>query len=145
MVLGRTSLTVSMTHASSVLRFAVAVSGQPCLTKPYKVMKPNVKVCYLGSGVKFTKNLSNVFIVISLLFLIAGIVFIAVSDGYELFISLAVTSFIMFFVGLAISAALQALSSIAKTALYKRTLMEAKYSFEDVYSYNEVANDLTEG
>ena len=108
-------------------------------------MKPNVKVCYLGSGVKFTKNLSNVFIVISLLFLIAGIVFIAVSDGYELFISLAVTSFIMFFVGLAISAALQALSSIAKTALYKRTLMEAKYSFEDVYSYNEVANDLTEG
>lgn len=39
MVLGRTSLTVSMTHASSVLRFAVAVSGQPCLTKPYRIMK----------------------------------------------------------------------------------------------------------
>ena len=39
MVLGRTSLTVSMTHASSVLRFAVAISGQPCLTKPYRIMK----------------------------------------------------------------------------------------------------------
>lgn len=94
-------------------------------------MKPNVKVSYSGSGVKLTKNLSNVFIVISLLFLIAGIVFIAISDGYELFISLAVTSFIMFLIGLAISAALQALSSIAKTSLYQRLVLEQEYEFHN--------------
>lgn len=98
-------------------------------------MKTNVKVCYAGSGVRFSKNLSYVFTVVSILSFIAGFILIVLSDGDEIDISLAVTSFSMFFVELAISAILQAISSIAKTALYKRAALESQYDFEEIMPY----------
>ena len=98
-------------------------------------MKPKIKVCYAGSGVNFTHSLSVAFIVFGVLFLLGSLILFATADGYEVYVSLAVTLLIMFIISLAISAVLEALSSIAKTALYKRAIMESEYGFEMIYPY----------
>lgn len=98
-------------------------------------MKQKVKVCYAGSGVNFTHSLSVAFIVFGVLFLLGSFILFATADGYEIYVSLAVTLLIMFIISLAISAVLEALSSIAKTALYKRAAMESEYEFEIITPY----------
>ena len=99
-------------------------------------MKTKIKVCYAGSGVNFTHSLSVAFIVFGILFLLGALILFVTADGYEVYVSLAVTLLIMFVISLAISAVLEAMSSVAKTALYKRAVMEAEYEFEDSDSGN---------
>lgn len=107
-------------------------------------MKPIVKVCYKGSGVKFTEKMSVVMLIFGILFLVAGIVAACLSydEGVIIFLAAGLITGLSF---LSMSALFRAVSSIARTALYKRTLIEAQYRVEEVYDHRETAaNDFTE-
>ena len=89
-------------------------------------MKHRIKVCYDGSGVKFTKVIGIVILVVSFIFFFVGIAFIS----YD--VTFSIISFSMFISSLALSAVLQAISTIARAALYKCAVMESQYYFEEI-------------
>ena len=108
-------------------------------------MKQQVNVCYSGSGVKFTLILSKVSLVLGILSFIVGIIIACASWDEVAIIGALVGGFVALMSFLTMSAILAAISSIAKTALYNRTLIEGKYWFKNVDSIEETQqNDFTE-
>lgn len=99
-------------------------------------MKNEVKVNYHRSGVKTLEGLAVFFMVIAaLFFVIAFIIFLITISSYlpggvDIIISIIVSALFMLFA----SGVCYALSSIALTALYKRTLMEQNNTFKRVYT-----------
>lgn len=97
-------------------------------------MKKEIEVCYKNSGVNLTKGFSIFFNVLGLLMFFAFIIFLLLiaSDYEEIYFTLSILSFISTLSCLAIGAILESLSSIAKTALYQRAIMEQDYAFKVV-------------
>ena len=90
---------------------------------------PTVYVNFAGSGVKLLKIFGWIFAGLSVF--ATCVLLIAVVAGNLDFVDPAFTSGVSgIFFGLALCALFLGLSTMARTALYKRTLMEHKFNFE---------------
>lgn len=94
--------------------------------------KKEIKVYYSGSGVRTLKDTGTFLFVIAVISAIMALVGLIISaDDPEIGMSITTTSAYLFFVCLIGGAICKGLSSIAKTALYKRTILESEYYFID--------------
>ncbi|WP_298649010.1 hypothetical protein [uncultured Proteiniphilum sp.] len=94
--------------------------------------KKEIKVYYSGSGVQTLKGTGTFLFVLTFISAITALVGLVVSaGGSEIGVSLTTTSVYLFFVCLIGGSICKGLSSIAKTALYKRTILETEYYFID--------------
>lgn len=105
-------------------------------------MKTKIKVCYAGSGVHLTSAFSIICFVLCAALALISVILMAHANGFSYYstaiIVLISAALFLFLVGIA----LQALSSIAKTALYHRCILESEYEFEPAASdYQTVEQD----
>ncbi len=98
--------------------------------------KREIKINYDGSGVKTLKTFGNTFFIVAVIALVVAVIGLFVylgSDGYESMAGISVAaSFLPIAMGSFAGAAIcLGLSTVAKTALYKRTLLEEQYNFTE--------------
>lgn len=99
-------------------------------------MKTKIKVCYAGSGVHLTSAFSIICFVLCAALALISVILMAHANGFSYYSTAIIVLISAALFLLLLAAILQALSSIAKTALYKRTIMESEYEFEDSDSGN---------
>lgn len=117
-----------MIHAS-LIWLRLSFIGTNVKPNSYRVMKKKIKVSYAGSGVHLTSVLSKVCFILALICVLPLIVLMAHADGFTSY-SVAIAILLIGAISLLVSGALfQAISSIAKTALYQRFMMEQDYEF----------------
>lgn len=93
-------------------------------------MRQPIYVDYSGSGVKTTKGWATFFVVIGCISLLLAIIgFIRLLSDYRVEADAALAALLTSISAFIMAAILTAISSIAKTALFKRALLEQEYDF----------------
>ena len=109
-------------------------------------MKTTIIVNYKGSGAKLCSNLSTVFkilFILSVLVTVLSLIFI-LADPYNNYIPMLCISVGTLLTSLISWAVLEALSSIAQTALYERSVMKQNYDFEEQEETVDVKQEAKE-
>lgn len=103
------------------------------LNQIYRVMKTKIIVNYKGSGAKLCSNLSTVFKILFILSVLCSVVslILILADPYNNYIPMLCISIGILLTSLISWAVLEALSSIAQTSLYERSVIKQNYDFEE--------------